>query len=57
MLFYTFKGDRRRVSGEGGQMEELKACLREYSLPQRAINGKNRLPKAAFDPTGWSRIW
>ena len=33
-------------------MEELKTCLREYRLPQRAINGRNRVPKAAFDQTG-----
>ena len=25
--------------------------LREYRLPQRAINGRNRMPKAAFDQT------
>ena len=46
----------RRVQSlatEGGRMEELKACLWEYRLPQREINGKSRVPKAAFDQTGW----
>ena len=37
---------------EGGQTEELKTCLRKYRLPQRAIDGRNRVPKAAFDQTG-----
>ena len=36
--------------------EELKACLREYCLPQRAINGRNRVLKAAFNQTGWHSL-
>ena len=42
----------RSLAAEGGQMEELKTCLREYRLPQRAINGRSRVPKAAFNQTG-----
>ena len=41
------------LAAEGVQMQELKTCLREYRLPQRAINGRNRVPKAAFNQTGW----
>ena len=40
------------LAAEGGQMEELKTCLQEYHLPQRTINGRNRVLKAAFDQTG-----
>ena len=42
----------RSLATEGSQTEELKTCLREYRLPQRGINGRNRVPKAAFDQTG-----
>ena len=42
----------RSRAAEGGPTEELKTCLREYRLPQRGINGRNRVPKAAFDHTG-----
>ena len=41
----------RSLAAEGGQTQELKTCLREYRLPQRAINGRNRVPKAALDQT------
>ena len=34
-------------------MQELKTCLGEYRLQQREINGRNRVPKTAFDQTGW----
>ena len=54
VVFYKKKGaiGVRSLAAEGGQTEELKICLREYRLPQRAINGRNRVPKAAFDQTG-----
>ena len=42
----------RSLAPAGGQTEELKICLREYRLPQRVINGRNRVPKAAFDQIG-----
>ena len=42
----------RSLAAEGGQTQELKTCLQEYRLPQRAINGRNRVPKAAFNQTG-----
>ena len=41
----------RCLAAEGGQTEELKTYLREYRIPQRAINGTNRVPKAALDQT------
>ena len=41
----------RSLAAEGGQMEELKTCLREYRLAQRGINGRNRVSKATFDQT------
>ena len=40
------------LAAEGGQMEEVKTCLKEYLLPQRVNNGNNRVPKAAFEQTG-----
>ena len=49
----ALKARVRSLAIEGGQMQELKTWLREYRLPQRAINGRNRVPKAAFDQTGW----
>ena len=52
----TPKARVRSLAGKGGQMEELKTCLQEYRLPQRGINGRNRVPKAAFDQTGWHSL-
>ena len=52
-LFFFKEGRIRSLATGGGQMEELKTCLKEYRLPQqRAINGRNMVPKAAFDKTG-----
>ena len=38
-----------RQSTEDDPRGELKTCLREYCLPRRAINGSNRVTKAAFE--------
>ena len=59
VIFYKKKGAVapapkarvRSLAAEGGQTEELKACPRDYRFPQRAINGRNGVPKAAFDQT------
>ena len=41
----------RSLAAEGGVTEELKTCLRENRFPQRAINLRNGVPKAAFNQT------
>ena len=63
-VFYKKKGSvgamlkvrLRSLAAEGGQTQELKTCLREYRLPQRATNGRNRVPKATFDQAGWHSL-
>ena len=46
----------RSLAAEGGQTQELKTCLREYLLLQRATNGRSRVPKATFDQAGWHSL-
>ena len=49
VCFSALKARVRSLAAEGSQMEDLKTCLREYCFSQRAINGRNRVPKATFE--------